>query len=126
MTTRHRTRQLAYISGPISKGDRADHVARAVEVFGWLVKLGYAPICPQLSIYAEDLHGLTLSHDTWLEVDLPWLSYADLIVRLEGESVGADIEVREANDLELPVVYLERAAKKQRLEELIAEATACQ
>lgn len=123
-TTRHRNRPLAYISGPISKGDRADHITRAVEAFRWLIELGYAPLCPQLSIYAEDWHGCEFSHEIWMEVDLAWLVYADLVVRLEGESVGADIEVREAHDLELPVVYLERTAKKQRLEELIAEATA--
>jgi hypothetical protein len=116
-------RPLAYISGPISKGDRADHITRAVEAFRWLIELGYAPHCPQLSIYAEDWHGARFPHATWMEIDLAWLIYADLIVRLEGESVGADIEVREAGDLGLPVVYLERTASRRQLADLIVEAT---
>lgn len=112
-------RPTAYISGPITRGDRADHVARATQVFGWLVKLGYAPLCPQWSIHAEDLHGVKLPHATWMEIDLAWLVYADLVIRLEGESVGADAETREANELGLPVVYLPRDAGAKRLAELI-------
>ena len=116
-------RPLAYISGPISKGDRADHVRRAVEVFNWLVKLGYAPLCPQLSIYAEDWHGARFPHATWMEIDLAWLAHAEVVIRLEGESVGADIEVEAALARGARVVYLARDAGRARLADMLTETT---
>jgi len=122
-TTRHRNRPLAYISGPISKGDRADHITRAVEAFRWLIELGYAPLCPQLSIYAEDWHGCEFSHEIWMEIDLAWLAHAEVVIRLEGESVGADIEVEAALARGARVVYLARDAGRARLADMLTETT---
>ena len=116
-------RPLVYISGPISKGDRADHITRAVEAFRWLIELGYAPLCPQLSIYAEDWHACEFSHETWMEVDLAWLAHAEIVIRLEGESVGADIEVEAALARGARVVYLARDAGRARLADMLTETT---
>lgn len=34
--------------------------------------------------------------ETWLAADLPWVSVADLVIRLPGESEGADVECNHA------------------------------
>jgi len=38
-----------------------------------------------------------------MEIDLPWLGAADAVLRLPGESLGAEIEVAEARQLGIPV-----------------------
>jgi len=113
-------RKKVYIAGPISKGDLATNINRATTAFVALAKAGYAPLCPQWSVYtnrattAEDgtVHCQAsvfgndgLSHADWLAVDLPWVCAADALLRLEGESVGADVEVRCALDHNVPVFY---------------------
>ena len=56
--------------------------------------------------YAERLPRGT-SHDDWIGVDLPWVSVADVLVRLSGESAGADEEVTQAVLLGIPVFVME-------------------
>ena len=72
------------------------NVFRSVEVFLELVDAGFAPILPQLTEFIERLSGRRLPHATWMEIDLPWIEHADVILRLPGDSAGADIEVRHA------------------------------
>ena len=38
-----------------------------------------------------------------MAIELPWVAVADALLRLPGESVGADIEVGEARRLGIPV-----------------------
>src|SRR6185312_2140322 len=100
-------RKRVYIAGPISKGDLAHNVNRATNAFLALMRAGFAPLCPHWPCfaggtinpghscpfaYAERLPRGT-SHDDWIGVDLPWVSVADVLVRLSGESAGADEEV---------------------------------
>lgn len=101
-----------YIAGPITKGSRADNVARAVEVYRWLICAGFAPFCPHLSCYAEEGHGCQFDHETWLEVDLPWVAQAEVLLRLDGDSTGADMEVAHAKRNNVPVVYVSRKADR--------------
>jgi hypothetical protein len=55
-----------------------------------LISMGYAPFCPHLSYHLDPAEELPRA--TWMEVELPWVSVADAVLRLRGESVGADIE----------------------------------
>lgn len=111
-------RKKVYIAGPISKGKLADNVNMAVHAFQTLVRLGYAPLCPQLSVYTtkalsagDDSRcyalgtavGCGLEHIEWLSVDFAWLDVADAVLRLPGESVGADAEVEYAHRRFIPV-----------------------
>lgn len=113
------TRKRVYVAGPISKGDLAENVRRATRAALALMRAGYAPLCPHWSCYAggplvspsgtvyavaEPLPAGT-SHGDWMGVDLPWVVVADAVLRLPGESAGADAEVREADRLGVPVFH---------------------
>lgn len=123
VTMRPAERRRVYIAGPISKCDLANNVNQATRAFIELAKAGLAPWCPQWSVYARDdalrvdrrneqpqrivCYGSAqpndLTHADWLAVDIPWLLAADAVLRLPGESVGADREVREATARGIPV-----------------------
>jgi hypothetical protein len=115
-------RPRVYIAGPISKGDLSQNINQATQAMRELIKRGYAPLCPHLTVYAkpattyhyfggdqetwckatiEGAPGIT--HQDWLDVDLRWVEVSDAILRLPGESKGADIEVAEAHRLGIPV-----------------------
>ena len=111
-------RRRVYIAGPISKGDLHHNIAQADEAFAALAKAGFAPLCPHWSAFAGSAYrdgcgnvcgvatvtsDLPLSHDDWLGVDLAWVAVADAVLRLPGESRGADRETAEANRRRLPV-----------------------
>jgi len=56
-----------------------------------------------------------LTHADWLKVDFEFIRRCDAVLRLPGESVGAEAEIAEAKRLGIPVFYSG--------EELIAWAT---
>lgn len=106
-----------YIAGPIILGDLATNIQRAEDAFYELLKWGLAPFCPHWSCYASGpkvtpsgsayalaatVHPGT-THDDWVGVDLPWVAVSDAVLRLPGESAGADTEVRHANEHGVPV-----------------------
>ena len=123
-----------YIAGPISKGNLAANVNQATEAFVRLAKAGLAPFCPHWSVYAKpcrpglDFHGGAdegmfvvmddrcectgtrngndeMTHADWMGIDLPWVSVAEAVLRLPGESTGADLEVKEAYARGIPVFH---------------------
>lgn len=118
-------RLRVYIAGPITKGDLAHNVNQATAAFKELAEAGFSPWCPQWSafsggaargpvaapdgqiinaVYAVgSVHGCGLPHGTWLDVDLPWVEVADVVLRLPGESTGADRECDHAAANGVPV-----------------------
>lgn len=93
-----------YIAGPYTKGDVAQNVRNAIIIADRLAQVGYVPFIPHLSHFWH----LLCPHDWefWLDQDLDWLEVCDCLLRLPGESVGADREVERAFELGIPV-YLE-------------------
>jgi hypothetical protein len=99
-----------YIAGPITRGDLRTNIKQATDAAVLLVKAGYAPFVPQLTCYmggdVPTVGGVDgISHGDWLATDLPWVAVADALLRLPGESVGADMEVNAALKLSIPVYY---------------------
>lgn len=45
------------------------------------------------------------THADWMGADLPWVRVAGAILRLPGESTGADLEVAEATAHAIPVFH---------------------
>lgn len=98
-------KKVVYIAGPMtSSGDYKTNIRLGVKVMRALMKMGYSVICPQLSGLtdfdtvawkARELTG-DLTHDDWYEMDLELVRRSDLLLRLPGESRGADKEVAEA------------------------------
>jgi hypothetical protein len=93
-----------YVAGPITLGDPINNVRKAVDAAQVLLQQGYLPFVPQLSsivwhlIYPND-------YETWLEYDLGWVAFCDCLLRLEGESKGADREVALARELNKPIYF---------------------
>ena len=95
-------RQRVYISGPLtSSGNVLDNLARAMDATRALIAAGFAPFCPHLTYHVDP--GGEYAHATWMEIELPWVAVADALLRLPGESVGADLEVARAEAIGIPV-----------------------
>lgn len=92
-----------FISGPYTKGDVALNVKKAMDISNVLMEQGYAPYCPHLTHF---LHmNKRQPYEKWLELDCQFLVLCDAIYRIEGESNGADKEVKLAEERGIPVFY---------------------
>ncbi len=96
-------RTRVYVAGPYTKGDVALNVKEAVRVSDELLRRGYAPYCPHLTHFWHMLfeHG----YQTWLDLDNEWVTCCDALLRIPGDSSGADKEVALAESLGLPVFF---------------------
>lgn len=90
-----------YIAGPYSKGDVGENVRNAVLVADEVSAFGHVPYIPHLT----HLWHMILPHEYefWMDYDFEWLKKCDCLIRLSGESKGADEEVRFAKKLSIPV-----------------------
>ena len=92
-----------YIASPYTLGDVAVNVKRQIDAFNELMNKGYQPFAPLLAHFIHLVHPK--SYEQWMSWDLEWLSQCDIVLRLEGESSGADREVQRAKELGIRVVY---------------------
>lgn len=102
-------RKRIYCSGPISKGDIHLNIEMARVAMKQLIRAGFAVLAPQLACYLDGdvpkagAGGFT--HAEWLSNDLSWVAASDAVLRLPGESIGADMETKEAEYLAIPVFH---------------------
>jgi hypothetical protein len=99
-----------YVAGPISKGDLRENIRIACDAGMRLLKAGFAPLVPHATCYLDgtgEPHILPsgTTHEDWMAADLPWVSVTQCLLRLPGESVGADQEVEKARSLGIPVYF---------------------
>jgi hypothetical protein len=107
---------LVYIAGPIRKGDIWANVAQADRATFALMSAGIGVINPMLScwagagmMWAGEPHPLAhgpfrfLGADSWLSRGLEIVGRCDAVLRLPGESYGADAEVAHAKALGIRV-----------------------
>ena len=95
-------RPKVYVSGPLtSSGNVLENIEVAMAATRQLIAAGFALFCPHLTYHVDPAEEIP--HSTWMEIELPWLRAADAVLRLPGESVGADIEVRHATAIGIPV-----------------------
>jgi hypothetical protein len=81
----------------------AQNVRRQIDVADKLINLGFAPFVPLLSHFQHMIYGQP--YEKWCELDIEWLNQCDCVLRLEGESVGADKEVEHAQDRGMYIFY---------------------
>lgn len=91
-----------YIASPYTKGDVAVNVKAQMDVADELMDRGYIPFVPLLSHFLHMANPRP--YKDWLEMDLEILPLVDAVLRLPGESVGADAECALAHRLGIPVV----------------------
>ena len=99
-----------YIAGPYTKGDVVVNIQRAIEAAEIIRELGHIPYVPHLS----HLWHLASPHpwEYWMALDMEWLRACDAIIRLPGKSIGADMELEEAQKQGIPVYYIDMAARR--------------
>src|SRR5438132_9448642 len=102
----HTLRTRVYVAGPISIGDVQANVQKAMDLGETLIKLGYAPYIPHLdmALAPKGLEG-TERYERALDVDFSVISVCHALIRLPGESHGADREVKWAKEIGVPVYY---------------------
>ena len=102
-----------YLAGPMSNGGRlseSDELANVrdgMQAARLLLEAGHAVYLPHLwHFFATTVeHGVT--REQWIAQDLAWIEACDVVVRLPGESAGADREVVFARQRGIPVWSLE-------------------
>jgi hypothetical protein len=85
----------------IPEGKQLENVLNSFDVYHQLVDLGYFPYAPLHSHFIHEHHPLP--YLKWMQIDYYWLSKCDCVLRLPGESPGADAEVGYAKKKQIPV-----------------------
>lgn len=99
-------RPVVFIAGPISNRGtlppekQKENVAAAAKAGLQLLVLGYSPIIPHLSWFIDSAHVFS---EYWYEADYELVRRSDYVLRLPGESAGADREVALAESLNIRV-----------------------
>jgi nucleoside 2-deoxyribosyltransferase len=85
-----------YIAGPYTKGDPVINTHNAIKAGEMLASFGFVPFIPHLTHFWHFLYP----HDAdyWYRYDFNWLDTCDCLLRLPGESKGADEEMRRMID----------------------------
>ena len=92
-----------YIASPYTIGNKQENVETQIKMAAKLISFGYNPFWPLASHYVDlYIHN---SWDTWMDLDLDWILACDCLLRLPGESKGADMEVTFALEHNIPVFY---------------------
>jgi len=92
-----------YIASPYTLGDVAINVKDQLDMVDVLMDKGFAPFAP---LYSHFQHMAHPRHYTdWIKMDLEWVSVCDCLLRLPGESTGADGEVEHAAKNKIPIFH---------------------
>lgn len=92
-----------YIAGPYSKGDVVLNIQAAVHAANEVLKRGFTPFIPHLTHLWHMVSPKP--YQEWLDYDMEWLTLCDWVLRIPGDSGGADKEVAVAQRLCIPVIF---------------------
>lgn len=95
--------KTVFIASPYTLGDVGVNVKTTMDVADELMDLGFNPFIPLLYHFQHITNPRP--YEDWIKIDLEWLSKCDCVLRLIGESSGADGEVARAKELGIPVYY---------------------
>lgn len=100
-------RPVIYISGPYT-GDTPEaiqfNVDAAIKAAALVIQYGGAPLVPHLSHYiALTLEGVSVSYETWMDIDFSLVEVSHAVWRISGNSSGGDREVLLALKKGIPV-----------------------
>src|SRR3972149_3487679 len=91
-----------YVCGPLTTGDPAVNIRKAIDAAEELMKAGYAPIIPHLMYSWQMVYPH--SWDEMMSICVEQVKACDILFRLPGESRGADVEEDLARKRNMPVV----------------------
>jgi len=101
-----------YLASPYSVGYKIGNVNRQIDMASALRNHGFTAYIPLMSHFEHERHPRPW--EDWIEHDLEWLKVCDCVLRLDGESKGADMECAEARRLYKPVFFSIDEIKKFR------------
>ena len=92
-----------YVAGPYTKGDVAVNVGNAITAADELFDNGFAPYVPHLTHFWHMIYPN--KYEKWLQLDTEFLLLCNVVLRLDGDSEGADKEVITAQNAGIPIYY---------------------
>lgn len=92
-----------YIAAPLTKGHRIANIRAAIDAAERIAVRGHQVYIPHLYDLWELIHPH--NYEFWMEQDFRWIVKCDILVRLPGESLGADREVEFATKRNMPVFH---------------------
>lgn len=98
---------LVYVAGPVTSNPWGC-VRQATDAYRFVRDCGAVPFLPQLSVLHEMVDPQP--YEEWLAYDLDILAHCHALLRLPGESKGADAEVAWALEHDLDVFLLDGEA----------------
>jgi hypothetical protein len=102
-TKLERMRKKVYVAGPLSKGNMMSNIRDAINAGMPLWVAGYAVYIPHTTAFIDFVWYM--DYEEWLKYDDEWLKVCDAVLRIPGESSGADREVKLAHSLGIPVFH---------------------
>lgn len=94
---------MVYIAGPISIGDYLENIGKGID-FGELVaEMGLVPFIPHLDLLWILRHPKSKSWSERLNYDEQVILRCDAVIRIPGESRGAEREELFAREHDIPV-----------------------
>lgn len=98
------TRQpKVYIAGPYTKPNPSENVNRVVRIASQIRSVGFCPFVPHLTMLWDAI--VPHDYEYWMAYDAEWLKACEALLRMPGESPGADREIEQAAMLGIPVFY---------------------
>lgn len=93
---------LVYVAGPYTRPDPVLNTRDAVLTADQVLELGAVAVLPHLSLLHHAISPKP--YEDWIRITMQMLSRCDVVLRIPGESPGADREVALARKLGLTVV----------------------
>lgn len=94
-----------YIAGPLNvdSEDEKVNVQNALIAAEVIIQMGAMPYVPHLTLFWDK--QFRHPKDYWMRLDNFWLIKCDAVLRLYGDSPGADEEVAAAHVAKIPVLH---------------------
>lgn len=99
------SKPFIYVSGPITRGNFIQNIRNGIHTGNELRLLGYLPFIPHLSALWELVATPCPGYEDMMDYDLEMVRRCDLVLRMPGDSPGADREVDLARELGIPVLF---------------------
>ena len=105
-------RKFIYIASPYSKGDIMDNVDIQIDTANMLLDAGHIPYTPLLNHFLA--RKVSRPNEFWIDTDLEVIRRCkfDGMLRLPGDSIGADKETAVAIALGVPVYHIRHSLKQ--------------
>jgi hypothetical protein len=95
-------KRKVYIASPYTIGDTAVNVRKQMDCATLLMDIGFIPFAPLLTHFLHLVNPRPYA--TWMEYDFEWVKACDFLLRLQGQSSGADREILVSESNDIPII----------------------